>query len=120
MGMIVVLIWKTINSLREEIEVKNAGGSYSEKPDFTIILKIFFSYLQFNSLANKFSYEYPPIISGILATQEAPATITNGILNIDCLVSPEQNEETPTIFLQSFLYLILTGRGILTVFNCIL
>ena len=61
--VICLFIYKTITSAEQE------------KSDLSTIGKIGFSFLQFNSLALQFDYEFPPIVEGFLTVQEQPATV---------------------------------------------
>lgn len=61
-------------------------GSEDKKSAFGTVVKIAFSFMQFNSLAAGFEYKYPPALAAILAVEEAGASITTGILSIDCFV----------------------------------
>merc|ERR1719361_2155465 len=53
-GMIILFIRMTIKSAE------------AVKSDISTIGKIFFSFIQFNSLALQFDFEFPPMVSGFL------------------------------------------------------
>ena len=44
---LVVFIWHTISSMRKELAPREAGTPLAEVPNFSVIGKIFMSYLQF-------------------------------------------------------------------------
>ena len=42
-----VFIWKAISGMRKELEARENGEALTQEGDFSVIAKIFFSYLQF-------------------------------------------------------------------------
>jgi len=83
--------------------IKTAQAS---KSDLSTIGKIGFSFLQFNSMALLFDYEFPPFVETLLKIQEQPATIANGVLSVDCFVK-NSNVSFPSLYVKAICYLIL-------------
>ena len=85
--------------------IKSAEAPQSE---FSTIGKIFFSYVQFNSIALQFDYSFPPIVDSMLEVQEAPAHIGDSLLSIDCFIQESPTlSQTPTLYLKAVCYLII-------------
>jgi len=59
-------------------------GAESKKSEIGSVIKIGFSFMQFNALATKFNYQYPPYVKALLEVQEFPASISEGVLSTDC------------------------------------
>ena len=75
------------------------------KSDLSTIGKIGFSFLQFNSIALQFDYEFPPFIDDFLTVQEQPATVANGVMSIDCFVKDSPSVTMPSLYVKAIGYL---------------
>jgi len=80
-GMCLLVFVGIILFIRETIK-----GAESKKSEIGSVFKIGLSFLQFNALATKFNYNYPPYVKALLEIQEVPANIASGVLSTDCLV----------------------------------
>lgn len=78
-GVCFAVIILLVVFIRETIK-----GAESKKSEIGSVIKIGFSFMQFNALATKFNYNYPPYVNALLAVQEFPASISEGVLSTDC------------------------------------
>ena len=92
-AMIVLFIRATIKS------------AMKAKSDLSTIGKIGFSFLQFNSMALQFDYEFPPMVDMFLRIQEQPATIANGVMSVDCFVK-DSSSNMSSLYVKSICYLV--------------
>jgi len=77
------------------------------KSDLSTIGKIAFSFVQFNSLALQFDYEFPPAVDGFLTVQEVPGKVVDSMMSIDCFVKESDDSAGfPSIYIKSILYLV--------------
>ena len=91
--MIILFIRATIKS------------ALAAKSDLSTIGKIGFSFLQFNSMALQFDYEFPPMVETFLKIQEQPATIANGVMSVDCFVKDVPSMAISSVYVKSLCYL---------------
>jgi len=109
---LIAFIYNTIAGIRSEMEAREQGVALKKTSDFTVIGKIFFSYIQFNSLATKFEYNYPSSVEKVLTMQELPATVVKGFMNVDCFVADSDDTTVvsmstmPTIFVTATMFMV--------------
>ena len=84
---------------------RTTKSALQQKSDLSAIGKIGFSFLQFNSMALQFDYEFPPMLEGFLKIQEQPATVANGVLSIDCFVK-DSPASVSSLYVKSIIYLV--------------
>ena len=82
-----------------------AKSALKAKSDLSTIGKIGFSFLQFNSLALQFDYEFPPMVETFLKIQQQPATIANGMMSVDCFVKDSPSTTMSSLYVKSICYL---------------
>lgn len=98
MGIVaLVIIWFIRTTIKSALE----GQS-----DLSAIGKIGFSFLQFNSMALQFDYEFPPMVETFLWLQEQPASVANGVMSIDCFVKDSPIVTMPSVYVKSLCYLV--------------
>jgi predicted outer membrane repeat protein len=79
-------IMQIINEYEAEAAetLKQEEANQSVFPTFSILLKIFTSYLQFNSLAAAFNFQWPDAVMWIMKLQKQIADIAANIISVDC------------------------------------
>lgn len=102
MGVVGAVSIMVIFFIRQTIKTAEAS-----KSDMSTIGKIGFSFLQFNSMALQFDYEFPSFVTLFLKAQEQPATVANGVLSVDCFVKDNQTIGIPSIFVKALIYLFI-------------
>jgi predicted outer membrane repeat protein len=89
-------------ALEDLDELHNGLGS-ARKATHTILLKILFSGIQFNSIARSFEFDWPSYVLVLLNTQQQTADVGSNIFSVDCFVQGVWNP----FYLKCLLFLIL-------------
>merc|ERR1719410_2883950 len=94
-------------------------SALTAKSDISTIGKIGFSFLQFNSMALQFDYEFPKAVQMFLTIQEQPATVANGVLSVDCFVKSGSSSFS-SLYVKAICYLMVPWVicGVCTVVFC--
>jgi predicted outer membrane repeat protein len=79
-------IMQIINEYEAEAAetLKQEEAHQSVYPTFSILIKIFTSFLQFNSLAAAFNFQWPDAVMFIMHLQKEIAEIAANIISVDC------------------------------------
>jgi hypothetical protein len=64
--------------------LKQEEANQSAYPTFSILIKIFASFLQFNSLAAAFNFQWPDAVMVVMNLQKKLAEIAANIISVDC------------------------------------
>merc|ERR1719474_733537 len=100
MGVMIGVCFVIVIFIRATIK-----SALKAKSDLSTIGKIGFSFLQFNSIALQFDYEFPSFVEKVLKVQEQPATVANGVMSIDCFVKDSPSVNISSIYVKSICYL---------------
>jgi len=101
LGVFAVVVLVIVAFIRATIK-----SALKAKSDLSTIGKIGFSFIQFNSMALQFDYEFPPMVQWFLKVQEQPATVANGVMSIDCFVKNTDSLTLPSLYVKSLCYLM--------------
>jgi hypothetical protein len=73
---------------------------------YSILIKIMTSFMQVNSLATAFAFEWPPEVQSLMSIQESVAAIGRSVLSVDCLAFDSGNT-MPLFYLRELIFMFV-------------
>lgn len=120
-GGVIWMIIMVLSTLKSAVKTDNASDG-----NYTLVLKIFSSYMQFNSLAYRIPYQYPSFVRDLLAAQEAPVKMGKALMSMDCIMETTGygDDMFSYVYIETLItasYPILLGllAGVLLVPGCV-